>query len=174
MHLYASITVNRPADDAYRFWRDFENLPRFMFHLESVRVSGERRSHWIARAPLGRTVQWDAEIVEDRPGEVVAWRSAAGATVPNSGSVRFTPAPGGRGTEVRVEIDYSLPGGKLGAAVAKLFGEEPEQQVRDDLRRFKQVLEAGEVTRSEGSPLGTLAAAQPRQHPARPVPAGAG
>jgi uncharacterized membrane protein len=170
-HLYASITVNRPADELYRFWRDFENLPSFMFHLESVAVTGERLSHWTAKAPAGRTVEWDAEIVDDRPGELIAWRSREGATVPNSGSVRLSPAPGDNGTEVRVEIDYDMPGGKLGTAVAKLFGEEPEQQVRDDLRRFKQVMETGEVARSAASPEGTSAARQLRQRPAQPQPA---
>ena len=156
-----ALTVNRPVDEVYRFWRDFQNLPRFMHHLESVQVTGERRSHWQAKAPAGRTVEWDAEMVEDRPNEMIAWRSLAGADVDNSGSVRFTPAPRGRGTEVRVELRYNPPGGRLGAAVAKLFGEEPEQQLRDDLRAFKQVLETGEVTQSEATIHG-------RPHPARP------
>ncbi|MEU5791388.1 SRPBCC family protein [Micromonospora purpureochromogenes] len=165
------VTVNRPASEAYRFWRDLENLPRFMAHLESVRVDDLRRSHWTARGPAGRLVGWDAEIVEDRPDEVIAWRSLPGAQVPNAGRVRFVPAPGGRGTEVRVELGYAPPAGRLGRAVAKLFGEEPEQQIRDDLRRFKQVLETGEVVRSDASPQGITLHQQLKQRPAQPLPA---
>jgi uncharacterized membrane protein len=114
-------------------------------------------------------VEWDAEITHDEPGRLIEWRSREGARVPNSGSVRFAEAPGGRGTEVRVEIDYQPPGGRLGRTVAMLFGEEPQQQVRDDLRRFKQVLEAGEVVRSEGSPEGTETRRLIAQRPARPL-----
>jgi uncharacterized membrane protein len=169
MHLQTSITVNRPVGELYRFWRDFENLPEFMTHLASVRSLSSRRSQWTATAPAGRTVDWEAEVIEDRTDELIAWRSLEGADVPNSGSVHFVPAPGGRGTEVRVEIDYALPGGKVGAGVAKLFGEEPEQQVRDDLRRFKQVMETGQIVRSEASPEGTNAHRQLKQHPARPL-----
>ncbi|WP_406696340.1 SRPBCC family protein [Singulisphaera sp. Ch08] len=99
-----SITINRPAEELYRFWRNFENLPRIMTHLESVQVTGDRRSHWKAKAPVGSTVEWDAEITEDRPNELIAWRSLEGADVENSGAVRFVPAPGGRGTEVHVEM----------------------------------------------------------------------
>ncbi len=166
IHVTQALTVNQPVDDVYRFWRDFQNLPRFMHHLESVQATGERRSHWKAKAPAGRTVEWDAELVEDRPNAVIAWRSLKGADVDNAGSVRFTPAPGGRGTEVRVELRYNPPGGRVGAAVAKLFGEEPEQQLRDDLRAFKQVLETGEVVHSEASVHG-------HPHPARPAKGGA-
>jgi uncharacterized membrane protein len=145
-----SITVSRPPEEVYRFWHDFQNLPRFMHHLVSVQVTGERRLHWVAKAPGGKTVEWDAEIIDDRPNERIAWRSLAGADVDNSGSVRFERAPGGRGTEVRVEMQYSPPGGVIGATIAKLFGEAPEQQVQEDLRRFKQVMEAGEIAISEG------------------------
>ncbi|SCG74976.1 SRPBCC family protein [Micromonospora coxensis] len=166
------VTVNRPASEAYRFWRDLENLPRFMAHLEAVRVEDLRISHWTARGPAGRHVGWDAEIVEDRPNELIAWRSLPGARVRNAGRVRFVPAPGDRGTEVRVELGYAPPAGRLGRAVAKLFGEEPEQQVRDDLRRFKQVLETGEVVRSDASPEGISLRQQFRQRPAQPLPAG--
>lgn len=164
------VTVNRPASEAYRFWRDLENLPRFMAHLESVRADDLRRSHWTARGPAGRLVGWDAEIVEDRPDELIAWRSLPGAQVPNAGRVRFVPAPGNRGTEVRVELGYAPPAGRLGRAVAKLFGEEPEQQIRDDLRRFKQVLETGEVVRSDASPQGITLHQQLKQRPAQPLP----
>jgi uncharacterized membrane protein len=173
LHVRASITVNKPADQVYSFWRDLELLPLFMIHLESVRTTGRRTSHWVAKAPAGRTVEWDARIVDDRPNELIGWRSVEGGDVPNDGTVRFAPAPGGRGTEVRVELRYDLPGGKIGALVARLFGEEPQQQVRDDLRRLKQVLETGEVVRSEGSPEGTRASRQLVQKPAQPVGVGA-
>jgi uncharacterized membrane protein len=161
MHVKKAITVNRSPDEVYRFWHDFQNLPRFMDHLESVKVTGDRRSHWKAKAPAGKTVEWDAEIVEDRPNELIAWRSVDGADVRNSGSVRFVPAPGGRGTEIRVELEYAPPGGVIGATIAKLFGEEPAQQVGSDLRRLKQVLETGEVVKSEATVHG-------RSHPAQP------
>jgi uncharacterized membrane protein len=166
-----SIIINSSPEELYQFWHDFENLPRFMHHLESVRVTGEGRSHWVATAPAGTTVEWDAEITEDRPNELIAWRSLEGADVYNRGSVRFERAPGGRGTIVHVEIDYNPPGGRLGAAVAKLFGEEPELQVGSDLRRFKQVIETGEVVRSEGTIRGTGAT---EQRPAQPPADGSG
>ncbi|MCI4061058.1 SRPBCC family protein [Micromonospora sp. R77] len=169
-----AVTVNTPASEAYRFWRNLENLPRFMTHLESVRADDLRRSHWVARGPAGRSISWDAEIVDDRPNESLAWRSLPGARVPNAGRVRFLPAPGDRGTEVRVQLGYAPPAGRLGRAVAKLFGEEPEQQVRDDLRRFKQVLETGEVVRSDAGPDGISLGQQLRQRPAQPLSAGSG
>jgi len=163
------ITVNTSADEAYRHWRDLEQLPLFLAHLESVKEQDDGRSHWVARGPAGTTVDWDAEIVDDVPGRRIAWRSLEGADVANSGSVRFSPAPGGRGTEVTVELEYEPPGGAVGAAVAKLFGEEPDQQLRDDLRRFKQVLETGEVVVSEGTPDGTRTQRQLKQRDAQPV-----
>lgn len=147
----AAATISRSPEEVYQFWRRLENLPRFMAHLESVRVTDDRRSHWKAKAPAGAIVEWDAEITEDRPNELIAWRSAEGADVPNFGSVRFTPAPGDRGTEVRVELRYDPPGGVVGATIAKLFGEEPGEQARGDLRRFKQVMETGEVVHSDAS-----------------------
>jgi uncharacterized membrane protein len=171
-HFEAAVTVKRPIEEVYRFWHEFENLPSFMYHLESVRRTDDRRSHWTAKAPAGTHVEWDAEIVEDRPNRLITWRSVDGAAVSHAGSVRFVSAPGGRGTEVRVEMEYSPPGGKAGAAIAKIFGEEPEQQVRDDLRRLKQVIETGEVVRSEGSPDGTSTRRQLMQRPARPMAAG--
>ena len=160
-----AITVNRSPEEVYRFWRDFENLPRFMLHLESVYTSGDGRSRWTAKAPAGRTVSWDAEIVQDRPNRLIAWRSLPNADVANLGTVRFEPAQGDRGTEVHVDLRYAPPGGKVGATIAKLFGEEPSFQMREDLGRFKQVMETGEVTRSDGSPNG----ARLRQHPAQPA-----
>jgi uncharacterized membrane protein len=156
-----SITVHRPVEEVYAFWRDFENLPRFMRHLESVTVLGDRRSHWKALAPAGRTVEWDAETTEDRENELIAWRSLPGASVYNAGEVRFMPAPGGRGTEVRVTLEYDPPFGKLGSKVAMLWREEPGQQVQDDLRHFKQVMETGEILFSD-------ATKQRGPHPARP------
>ena len=147
-----TIAVDRAPAELYRFWRDLENLPRFMRHLESVHVESDTRSHWVARAPAGKTVEWDAEIVEDKPDESIAWRSLPNADVDNSGVVRFQEAPGGRGTFVHVELAYRPPGGLLGAMVAKLFGEEPSQQVQSDLYRLKQLLETGQVSTTEGQP----------------------
>jgi uncharacterized membrane protein len=164
-----SIVVNATPEEVYSFWRDFENLPRFMRHLESVNVTGEGRSHWVAKAPAGMTVEWDAEMTEDRPNQLIAWRSLEGADVQNSGSVRFEQAAGGRGTVVKVEIDYSPPGGAAGALVAKLFGGDPDAQMQTDLRRFKQVLEVGEVVVSDGTLLGE---GYTEQRPAQPLGVG--
>ncbi|MGN6393564.1 MAG: SRPBCC family protein [Gemmatimonadales bacterium] len=156
-----SVTVSRPPEEVYRFWRNFEHLPEFMEHLESVQVLDDRHSHWRARAPAGSSVEWDAEIVDDQPNERISWRSVSNADVPNMGSVRFVAAPGGRGTEIHVELRYDPPGGKAGALVAKLFGEEPSQQVKSDLRRLKQVLETGEVVHSDASVHRGMHPAQP-------------
>jgi uncharacterized membrane protein len=161
-----SITINRPVEEVYAFWHNFENLPRFMSHLESVQVTGDRRSHWKAKAPAGTTVEWDAEITEDSPNERIAWRSLEGADIYNTGSVSFRPAPGNRGTEVHVQIEYNPPAGKLGKAVAKLLGEEPNIQVADDLRAFKQVIETGEVVMADGSIQGRRLKHRPAQPPA--------
>ena len=146
-----SITIGRPVSEVYAFWRDFSNLPRFMRHLESVTVTGDGRSHWRAKAPAGKRVEWDAVTTEDRANELIAWRSVEGSDVYNAGRVRFQPAPGGRGTEVRVEFEYDPPFGKLGSKVAMLFREEPGQQVQDDLRHFKQVMETGEIVLSDAT-----------------------
>jgi uncharacterized membrane protein len=156
-------TVSRPIEDVYRFWKNFENFPRFMRHLESVQVTGDRRSRWCATGPAGTRVEWDAETIRDDENEWIAWRSLEGSDVQNSGSVRFTAAPGARGTEVRVQLQYSPPGGALGRSVAWLFGEEPDQQVHEDLHRFKQLLETGEIPLSEGP--GLWRAAQPPADP---------
>lgn len=163
-----TITVNRPPEDVYRYWHRLENLPNFMYHLELVRADEDGRSRWVAKAPAGTTVEWEAEVVEDIANHLIAWRSLEGADVPNSGSVRFAPAPGGRGTEVTLEMEYEPPGRAMGAAVARLFGEEPLQQIKDDLRRFKQVMETGEVVRTDGSPEGTRTQRQFLQHEAQP------
>jgi uncharacterized membrane protein len=168
-----AITARGVQDEVYELWRDFANLPRFMWQLESVEVTGERTSRWRANGPGGLSVEWEAEIVEDRPGELIAWRSLGEADVPNSGSVRFAPAPGDRGTEVHVELEYAPPGGKAAATVAKLFGEEPATQLADDLRRFKQIVEVGEILRSDGAPGGP-AFGQHLKRPAQPLPAEGG
>jgi uncharacterized membrane protein len=140
-----SVTINRPVLEVYRFWRNFENLPRFMDHLESVTVIDDARSHWVAKGPAGTKVEWDAIIHNEVQDELIAWRSLPGAEVNNAGSVHFTPTPDGTGTDVRVVLSYEPPAGMIGVAVAKLLGEEPSKQVADDLRRFKQVMDSGDV-----------------------------
>jgi uncharacterized membrane protein len=140
-----TMTINRTPQELYTFWHHFENLPRFMNHLESVTVLSPTRSHWVAKAPAGMKVEWDAEIITDTPNEVIGWRSLPDAQVPNAGSVRFMRAPGGVGTEMRVQLEYTPPAGPIGAAFARLFGEEPNQQVEEDLNRFKQLMETGQV-----------------------------
>lgn len=149
-----AVTIGKPAEELYTFWRNFENLPRFMDHLESVRVQdGDgRRSHWVAKAPVGTSVEWDAEITEDEPGQRIAWRSLDGSTVPNEGRVEFRAAPGDRGTEIHVSLTYRPPGGTLGAAVARLLGEDPGVQIGEDLRRLKRLLEVGAEPTTEGQP----------------------
>lgn len=146
-----SVTIMRPRAEVYAFWRALEHLPTFMYHLEAVTTTGGDRSHWVAKGPGGSRVEWDADIVQDKEGEVIGWQSTGNADVPNGGVVRFEDAPADRGTVVRVELYYDPPAGKAGALVASLFGKEPSQQLRDDLRRFKQVMETGEVVLSEGS-----------------------
>jgi uncharacterized membrane protein len=138
-----AIVVRRPRDELFHFWRRLDNLPRFMDNLESVTVLDDRRSHWVAKGPAGTRVEWDAEIHNEVEDEIIAWRSLPGSEVEQAGSVHFTPAHNG-GTEVRVVMRYAAPAGKLGDAVAHLLGDDPEQQVADDLRRFKQVMEASE------------------------------
>ncbi|MEH1774040.1 MAG: SRPBCC family protein [Nostoc sp.] len=149
-----TVTINKSAEELYRFWHNFENLPTFMKHLKSVQVYNEKRSHWIANAPLGNSVEWDAEILEDRENKFISWASVEGADIDNSGFVRFQKALGDRGTEVKIVLEYNPPGGALGATVAKLFGEEPQQQIGDELRRFKMLMEAGEIATTEGQPRG--------------------
>lgn len=143
-----SVSINRPPSDLYAFWRRFENLPRFMKHLESVTAMGANRSHWVARAPAGSTVEWDAEIINEKENELIAWRSLEGSDVDNAGSVHFTPTSDGRGTMVKISLKYDPPGGVVGAAIAKLFGEEPARQIDDDLNRFKQLMEIGDAATS--------------------------
>ena len=172
IHVMKSVTVMKTRAEVYRFWRQLERLPSFMIHLESVTEATPTRSHWVAHAPGGSHVEWDAEIVDERENEQLSWRSVEGSEMQNIGSVRFKDAPADRGTEVHVDLSYDAPGGAAGAAIAKWFGEEPGQQLTDDLRRFKQVMETGEVVLSDGSLLGAgegASAERPAQAPAAEV-----
>jgi uncharacterized membrane protein len=157
------ITVNRPIEEVYEFWRDFRNLPRFMGRLLSVQPIGEQRWHLVVKGPAGAAVEWDLEIVQDVPNEVIAWRSLGSQQGGSGGSIRFVAAPGGRGTEVhlRMMLDLPVPGGRLAMTIGKLLGKDPAQQVRNDLRRFKQIMETGEVVHSDAS-------IYPGMHPAQP------
>jgi uncharacterized membrane protein len=137
-----SVTINKPVEELYRFWRNFENLPRFMKHLESVRVLDSLRSHWVVRPPGGRKVEWDTEIVAERENELIGWRSVNGM-VNHAGSVRFERALGGRGSVVRVQLQYNPPRGRIGASFATLFGEGPDRQIKEDLYQFKRMMEGG-------------------------------
>ncbi len=165
VHVTKTIIVGRSPEEVYGFWRDFRNFPTFMKHLESVEVTGENRSHWKAEAPAGKTVEWDAEIIDDQPNSRIAWRSLEGSDIDNSGTVQFERATGGRGTLVSVELNYALPGGVVSATLAKLFGKEPGQEIDDDLRAFKQVMETGEVVRSDASIHRGMHPAQPPEQP---------
>lgn len=156
-HIQRSMTIDRPAEELYNYWHQFENLPRFMKHLKSVTTQG-RNSHWVANGPMGIPIEWDAELLDEKPGEYLVWRSLPGSAINNRGSVEFRPAPNGSGTEVTVSIMYRNPGGKVGQAFAKLFGREPEQTVREDLRRFKSLIEAGEIPTVVGQPSGRRSA----------------
>ena len=148
------VTINAPAEQLFGFWRDFSQLPAIMEHLVSVQQMDYRRSHWVAKAPAGRTVQWDAEIINEIPGELLGWRTLEGADVVSAGSVQFKRATGGRGTEVRVRLQYDPPAGKVGTTVAWMLGHEPSQTIREDLRRFKQLMETGEVPTVAGQSRG--------------------
>lgn len=140
-----SVTINRPVTEVYRFWRNFENLPRFMEHLESVAAREAGISHWVARGPAGMNVEWDARIINEVDNKVIGWQSLEGSTISTAGSVNFDETD--RGTRVTVHLQYNPPAGKLGAAVAWLFGEEPSMQIREDLQRFKQLIETGTIAR---------------------------
>lgn len=149
-----AFTINRSPDELFAYWRRLEQLPQFMSHLVSVKQIDERRSHWVAKGPAGRKVEWDAEIINEIPNELIGWRTLDHADVVSAGSVRFKRAPGGRGTEVRVRLQYEPPAGKLGATIAWLLGHEPAQTIQEDLRKFKQLMETGEVPTIEGQPRG--------------------
>ncbi len=149
-----SVTIDKPAEELFAFWRKFDNLPKFMYHLERVDVLDDKHSHWVAKAPLGKSVEWNASIINEKPGELIAWQTDPGADVDSAGAVNFKPGPAGRGTEVHVSLSYMPPAGVVGSVVAKLFGEEPSQQIESDLRRFKQLMETGEVSTTEGQSAG--------------------
>jgi len=169
MELTATTTVRRPPEEVYDFWSGFDRFPTFMAHVDEVQKTGPRTSHWKVSAPFDREVEWDAETTAEEPGSRLAWSSTEGADVANSGEVRFVPAPGDQGTEVHVTLSYDAPGGELGKLMAKYFGEDPSQHLDDDLRRFKQVIETGEVVRSEGAPWGKRARQEFPQHAAQPL-----
>lgn len=160
IHVEESVTINMPIAEVYRFWRNFENLPRFMKHLEWVAVREEGLSHWVARGPGGMNVEWDARIINEIDNRLIAWQSVEGSTIATAGSVNFDETA--HGTRVRVHFQYSPPAGRLGAAIAWVFGEEPRLQVHEDLRRFKQLLETGEIPTTEGQPSGSSAARSSR------------
>lgn len=162
--IHRSVTIQRQPHEVYDFWRRLDNLPQFMKHLERVDVIDEKRSHWVAKAPIG-TAQWDAEVTQDEPGRLIAWTSTGGSAVWNRGQVRFERAPGDRGTEVHVELEYAPPAGPVGSAVARLMGEEPSVQIAGDLRRLKSILETGEIVVSEA----TIGGRSRRQRPAQPI-----
>jgi uncharacterized membrane protein len=149
-----SITIRRPAEELFAFWREVENLPRIIKHPVGIKRVSDLASHWEVSAPGDRKVEWDATIINEHPNELIAWRSREEAEIPNAGSVRFHPAPGDEGTEVTVNLEYDPPAGKLGSLVAKLTGEEPAQQVEEALRRFKALMEAGEIPTTEGQSVG--------------------
>ncbi len=149
-----SFTLNVPADVAFAFWRRFSEFPRFMKHVESVTELDDKRSHWVVRGPGDRTMEWDAEIVEEIPGKSIHWRTIGEPDVRHGGQVEFHPATGDRGTVAVIHLAYEAPAGKAGAALARVFGEDPETEVREDLRRFKRLLETGEIPATEGQPSG--------------------
>ncbi len=160
-YVLRSITVGRMVDEVFSFWKDFANFPRFMQHVESVEILGGGRSRWRATGPAGTRAEWTAEVVEQRENELIAWRSVDASELYNAGRVSFRPAPRDSGTVVTVEMEYAPPGGRIGAALLKLFRKEPGQQVIDDLRRFKQVMETGEVLYSDASAQSGIASARP-------------
>lgn len=169
MNVTKSITVARPRSEVYAFWRDFENLPRFMHNLESVENLGGGRSHWIAKGVAGTDREWDAELVEDRPNESISWRTIGDDnTARHAGTVSFLSI-GDNATEVRVDLEYHPPAGPVGASLAKLFGEEPGQQIEEDLERFKRVLETGDVERPYQRTEGVADISVRRQEPVEPV-----
>lgn len=165
----ASFAINCSAQEAYRFWRDFENLPLFMRHLDSVRSAEDGRTEWTAIGPLDSRLQWKAEIVDDQENQRIAWRSVAGSDFHNRGSVEFRPAPGNRGTIVTAIMEYEPPAGSLGRAAAAVFGKHPEFTIREDLRRFKALMEMGEIPTTEGQPHGPRSAMVSTMHAVYPA-----
>jgi uncharacterized membrane protein len=149
-----SFTINRPARELFDYWRKLENLPRIMRHLKSVEETDGCHSHWVAQGPMGTEVSWDAIIHNEDDGRMIAWRSLPGSQVDTAGSVHFNERPHGRGTEMRVSLKYNPPGGQIGAAIASLLGSSAEQEIKEDLRRFKQMMEPGEIATTDGQPHG--------------------
>ena len=147
-------TINCPREQVYAFWRNLENLPRFMKHVQCVRQIDDLHSHWIVEGPAGQKVEWDAEIINEIPNELLAWRSLPGASVDNAGSVRFEHATAGRGTKVSVSLQYQPPAGQIGVVLAKLLGKDPDLEVDMELHRLKNIIEAGEIPTSTGQPSG--------------------
>lgn len=152
-----TVTIERPASELYSYWRNLTNLPSFMGHLKSVTYRNETKtvSHWVANAPLDLKVEWDAEIITDEPDHLIAWNALDNADIANCGFVRFQPATGNRGTQVKVVLEYQPPGGALTNAIAKILGESPQQQIGDELNRFKQLMETGEIATTKGQPKGS-------------------
>ena len=148
----STITIAKSPVEVYQFWRNLENLPRFMRHIESVKEIDNKHSHWVAKAPVGRSVEWKAEIINEIENKLIGWRSLEGADVDNAGSVHFKETADGRGTEIKIALQYNPPGGTLGAIFAKLFGEEPSQQIEEDLHRMKQLMETGEIAPAKAQP----------------------
>lgn len=149
-----AVTINCPADELYRFWRNFENAPRFMKDVESVQVIDNSHSHWMAKTPLGTTIEWDAEVIDERENRLISWRANGWTIAPSAGTVRFEPATGGRGTVARLELEYKQLKGPIGTALAKFLGKIPENEARDDMRNFKELMEAGEIATTKGQPTG--------------------
>jgi uncharacterized membrane protein len=145
-----AVTINRPREELYAFWRDFSNLAPLMDNIERIETRDDKRSHWVVKGPAGKDVEWDAIVTEDEPGRRIAWRADDDADIKNSGWIEFRDGPTGRGTEVHALIEYDAPGGMLGRLVAKALQREPNTQARRELRRFKQLMETGEITNSEG------------------------
>ncbi len=150
-----AVMINKSPEELYSYWRDLVNLPRFAKQLESVQVIDSMHSHWTIRSAAGQIFQWDAEIVNEIPNELIGWRSLAGADLNNAGSVHFDRAPGGRGTMVKVEIEYEPPVHRIGDAVAKLLGQDPSQMLKENLLRLKELMETGEIATIEGQPRGS-------------------
>jgi uncharacterized membrane protein len=163
VHVETSIAIDRSPAELYLFWRQFKNLPLFMRNLDSVSDLGAGRTHWVAKGPDGSLIEWDAEIYNEKANELIAWRSLEDSEIVNAGSVRFQPAPAGHGTYVRVALNYNPPAGKLGATIAQLLGADPAQLIKEDLRRLKQMMEAGEIATVDGQSSGRAAEASPVQ-----------
>lgn len=165
VHVEQAMLIQRSPEQLYLFWRNFENLPQFMTHLISVERQEDNRTHWVASAPgiIGGKVEWDAEITGDEPNRFIAWRSLPGSQVDHQGQIRFTKAPGDRGTEVHVSMDYVPPAAKLGHLIAYIFDQAPQGKIRDDLRNFKRLMETGEILTTVGQPRGTCLGQGKRQ-----------